>query len=118
MGFVVTGFVIIFGVTCLTKFASDILEHVLKKQHQQFLDHRIKRSLHNYQQILHDFDENDNGKIDRFEYLSRMLILTNETKLETIAKIMQKFEQIDKDKSGLIDVNDLVCDADEDCWID
>ena len=100
--------IIIIGVITLTKYASDILEYVLKREHDRFLDEKIEDSLTNYQQILHDFDEDDDGKIDKFEYLSRMLILTNEVRLETIAKIMYKFDQIDIDKSGTIDVNDLV----------
>ena len=108
IGYIVTSIIIIVGVTTLTKYASDILEYVLKRQHDRFLEDKIEDSLTNYQQILHDFDEDDDGKIDKFEYLSRMLILTNEVRLETIAKIMYKFDKIDIDKSGTIDVNDLI----------
>ena len=45
LGYIVTSIIIIVGITTLSKFASDILEYVLKRQHDRFLEDKIEDSL-------------------------------------------------------------------------
>ena len=51
---------------------------------------------------MEDFDVTGDGKIDRFEYLSTMLIQLELVEARQIDKIMNKFDEIDIDKSGFI----------------
>lgn len=99
-------FFMIFGIVLLARFASDIMEYLLAKRHQKMMDKIMNNALVTKEQI-HEFDADGSGNIDKFEYLSKMLILTNEVEADVIYKIMERFNEIDKDKSGIISIEDF-----------
>ena len=99
-------FFMIFGIILLARFASDIMEYLLAKRHQKMMEKIMNNSLVTREQI-EDFDADGSGNIDKFEYLSKMLILTNEVEADVIYKIMQRFNEIDTDKSGIITIQDF-----------
>lgn len=99
-------FFMIFGIILLARFASDIMEYLLAKRHQKMMNKIMNNSLVTREQIG-EFDADGSGNIDKFEYLSKMLILTNEVEAEVIYKIMQRFNDIDQDKDGNISLEDF-----------
>ena len=96
----------IFGILLLARFASDIMEYLLAKRHEAMISKIMNNTLITQEQI-DEFDVDKSGNIDRFEYLSKMLILTNEVQPDVIYKIMQKFNEIDKDNNGNISLGDF-----------
>ena len=96
----------IFGIILLARFASDIMEYLLEKRHQKMMNKIMNNALVTAEQI-NEFDADGSGNIDKFEYLSKMLILTNEVEADVIYKIMERFNEIDKDKSGIISIEDF-----------
>ena len=66
----------------------------------------MRRALISEAQLL-EFDVNADGKIDKYEFLSKMLVETQEVEQSKIDEIMRKFEMLDVDKSGEITTDEL-----------
>ena len=57
---------------------------------------------------LLEFDKDADGEIDKYEWLSKILIEIGAVDSDTIDEIMQKFHEIDTDKSGEITTQELM----------
>ena len=53
-------------------------------------------------------DENQDGEVQRSEFLAFMLVALNKVDKEEIAEIMSLFDKLDVSKSGTIDIKDMV----------
>jgi len=96
----------VFGIILLARFASNIMEYLLAKRHEQMIEKIMRNTLITEEHIA-EFDADGSGNIDKFEYLSKMLVLTNEVEKSVICNIMRRFNQIDKNGDGCISVEDL-----------
>lgn len=56
---------------------------------------------------INDMDPNDDGEIDKGEYLEFMLLRWGKVKKEDTFPIMAKFDELDQDGSGFLDENDI-----------
>lgn len=99
-------FYIIFGVFLMGYFGSAIFEKMGEIQDQKFKDQVLRRALISEAQLL-EFDVDGNGKIDKFEFLSKMLIETQEIDQSKIDQIMKTFDMLDADGSGEITTDEL-----------
>lgn len=54
------------------------------------------------------FDADNDGRIDKYEFLMKMLVMTHECSQDTIDRIMGRFAQIDVDGDGDIDADDFL----------
>jgi len=54
-----------------------------------------------------DIELQSSNCVNRFQFLSKMLIKTNEVSQVTIDKIIKKFDQMDKDNNGLVSIKDI-----------
>lgn len=97
---------IIFGVTLVVTFAAAIFERMEVKNRDKFKDQVMSRALISEAQ-LYEFDIDGDGKIDKYEFLSKMLVETQEVDEGKIKEIMAKFELLDEDGSGEITVEEL-----------
>ena len=97
---------IVFGVGFISHFCSMVTDYVMKKHRSKQVEMIMKHTLVTKNDLAR-FDCDGNGKIDRFEFLSKMLILTDEVSQNTIEKIMIKFNELDTDKNGFIDADDF-----------
>ena len=100
-------FFMISGIILLGRFATNFMKYMLTKSHQRMIDKIMRNTLITEEQIA-KFDADNSGSIDKFEYLSKMLILTNEVEAAVIDNIMRRFVEIDADGSGIIDVADFL----------
>jgi len=99
-------FYIIFGVTTVIAFATAIFEKVDEHRQRKFKEQVLRRALISEAQLL-EFDVDGNGKIDKYEFLSKMLIETQEVEQSKIEEIMAKFDLLDADGSGEITTEEL-----------
>jgi len=100
-------FFMMFGIVLLGRFATNFMKYMLAKNHQRMISKIMRNTLITEEQIA-KFDEDNSGNIDKFEYLSKMLIITNEIDQAVIDNIMTRFNEIDIDGSGIIDVADFL----------
>ena len=66
----------------------------------------MKRALISEAQLL-EFDTSGDGKIDKYEFLSKMLVETQEVDQSKIDEIMKKFTMLDSDNNGQITTDEL-----------
>ena len=71
-----------------------------KKVQHQILQRKVNRDL--FQRL----DANNDGEVDKFEFLSAMLLDQGLVKSEDIDKIMTRFAELDVDNSGSIDISE------------
>jgi len=76
----------------------------VKKDKKQEL---LRKALIDEAQLM-EFDQDGDGTIDRYEFLSKMLVELKECDLERIEEIMMKFKEIDVDGSGTITTEELI----------
>eukprot|EP00485_Elphidium_margaritaceum_P011876 CAMPEP_0202703552 /NCGR_PEP_ID=MMETSP1385-20130828/16385_1 /ASSEMBLY_ACC=CAM_ASM_000861 /TAXON_ID=933848 /ORGANISM="Elphidium margaritaceum" /LENGTH=593 /DNA_ID=CAMNT_0049361427 /DNA_START=22 /DNA_END=1803 /DNA_ORIENTATION=- len=105
-GKVFTIFYIIFGVSLVVYFGAAIFERIDADRQEKFKQQVMRRALISEAQLL-EFDLNRDGKIDKYEFLSKMLVETQEVEQAKIDEIMRKFEMLDIDKSGTITTEEL-----------
>ena len=98
---------IVFGVVALGRIAGNVMDYMVGMRHLEQVHMISENCLISPEQIA-DFDDDSDGNIDKFEYLTKMLVITNEISQEKIDSIMQKFDEIDIDHDGVICVKDLV----------
>ncbi|ETO27398.1 hypothetical protein RFI_09734 [Reticulomyxa filosa] len=89
------------------KFATQIIDsfNISKEKKQKEL--MLQKALIDEAQLM-EFDQDNDGVIDRYEFLSKMLIELKECDAERIEEIMQKFAEIDADGSGKITTEELI----------
>eukprot|EP01084_Bolivina_argentea_P267035 453160_1 len=105
-GKVFTIFYIIFGVSLVVTFGTAVFERVDENRQRKFKESVMRRALISEAQLL-EFDADGDGKIDKFEFLSKMLVETQEVEQSKIDEIMTKFRMLDADGSGEITVAEL-----------
>jgi len=59
-------------------------------------------------ELILEIDEDGSGEIDRFEFLTYMLVNMGKIELDDVEQVMALFKHYDQDESGAIDVNDVV----------
>merc|ERR1719447_866942 len=79
----------------------------MAKRHEQMIEKIMRNTLITEEQIA-EFDEDRSGNIVKFEYLSKMLVLTNEVQAHVILNIMKRFDELDYNKDGNISVDDMM----------
>ena len=99
-------FYIIFGVFLMGYFGTAVFEMIDEIREQKFKDQVLRRALISEAQLL-EFDVDGNGKIDKYEFLSKMLIETQEIDQSKIDQIMTTFDMLDADGSGEITTDEL-----------
>ncbi len=77
----------ILGVFGLAQFATDLIDYFNQVAEEKWKEERLKQALISPAQLL-EFDQNDDGKIDKFEFLSKMLVETNECTDDKVQEIM------------------------------
>ena len=99
-------FYIIFGVFLMGYFGTAVFEKYGQIQDQKFKDQILARALISEAQLL-EFDVDGNNKIDKYEFLSKMLIETQEIDQGKIDQIMKTFDMLDVDGNGRITTDEL-----------
>lgn len=105
-GKVFTCFYIATGVTTLAYFGTTVFEYIEDKKAEAFREQMIAGALINEAQLL-EFDTDGDGSIDKYEFLSKMVVMTGECEQEKIDEIMAKFDELDEDGGGTISVEEL-----------
>lgn len=82
------------------------MEYLLAKRHEKMISKIMSNTLITEEQIK-EFDADHSGQIDKFEYLSKMLVLTNEVQQHVILNIMKRFDELDLNGDGNISVEDM-----------
>jgi len=100
-------FFMIGGVTLLARVAGLLFERMVLLRRLELTAKIIKHALTDSSQIV-DFDQDGDGQIDRFEYLTKVLLMTEEVTPFTIKRIMERFYKLDQDQSGQIEVAELM----------
>lgn len=101
------GFFLIFGVILLAHFASIVIDFYLRRQELINSTAFLNDSLVTPEQLL-DFDMNGDQEITKYEYLVKSLLACKFVCEDKIDLIMEKFMDIDTDKSGSITVDDFL----------
>ena len=83
-----------------------IFEKLDQNRQKKFKEQVMRRALISEAQLL-EFDVDKNGKIDKYEFLSKMLVETQEVEQKKIDEIMRKFRLLDTDESGAITTEEL-----------
>ena len=99
-------FYIVFGVSLVIYFGTAIFEKMDQLQQRKFKKQVMSRALISEAQLL-EFDIDGDGKIDKFEFLSKMLVETREVEANKIQEIMKKFRELDADGNGEITIDEL-----------
>ena len=94
------------GVYVLVEFAGSFFDYYDEKKRIQYQLNVYKRTLVSKAQLF-DFDKDGDSQIDRFEFLTKMLIETDQCSEEQINEIMYKFNKIDTDGSKYITTDEL-----------
>eukprot|EP01084_Bolivina_argentea_P292798 503473_1 len=105
-GKIFTIFYIMFGVSLVVFFGTAIFEKLDESRQKKFKEQVMKRALISEAQLL-EFDVDGDGKIDKYEFLSKMLVETQEVEQSKIDEIMVKFKMLDADNSGTITTDEL-----------
>ena len=83
-----------------------IFEKLDENRQKKFKEQVMRRALISEAQLL-EFDVDKDGKIDKYEFLSKMLVETQEVEQKKIDEIMRKFRLLDIDESGAITTDEL-----------
>merc|ERR1712079_124389 len=57
--------------------------------------------------LIEILDANGDGKVDKFEYLSRMLIFTRLCNKAELDDLMKGFDSVDADADGFVDISEI-----------
>mmetsp|Transcript_12327 Transcript_12327/g.37587 ORF Transcript_12327/g.37587 Transcript_12327/m.37587 type:complete len:317 (-) Transcript_12327:184-1134(-) len=102
----VTSVWLIFATIGLAKVAGDFTNAHAQKQQDEMAAQVLKSALRS----VSDFgriDSNADGKVSRAEFLVAILVRTEKIPLEDINKIMDRFDELDTDKSGFVELNEV-----------
>lgn len=94
------------GISLITQFAGSIIGYVQKRAFLKVASDHLNNGLVSERQF-HEYDQNGNGEIDRFEYVTASLVMCNFCDAQVIDFIMVKFNEVDRDGSGEIDLDDF-----------
>ena len=97
---------IIFSVSLLGRVLGYVLDKVTQSHVERSKLKRTFRKSLSWDQ-MHEWDQNDDGKINQFEFLRGTLIKNGDTDIDTIEDIMNLFDQYDKDGDGQIEIEEL-----------
>lgn len=68
---------------------------------------KVKKAVERGFQLVEIFDEDGDGKITRYEYLKKMLVLGDYVELEEIEQLMVSFDEVDGDQNGVVDISEI-----------
>lgn len=105
-GKVFTIIYIMFGVSLLVYFAGTVFDFLAARKAKKYKEQVMRRALISEAQLL-EFDLDGDGKIDRYEFLSKMLVETGECEQSKIDEIIQQFTKLDKDNNNFITTEEL-----------
>jgi potassium channel subfamily K len=105
-GRVFTCFYIILGVAIFGKVVGDVARAVARTNTVQSAQDLFAKPLTG--EMLTDMDTDGDGKVDRLEFLSYVLVLMGKMSRVELAEVMQTFSRLDKDGSGDLDIADLL----------
>merc|ERR1711881_295828 len=95
------------GVAALARLGALVVDSVMEAAHKEKMEKILGQTLTSLDE-LSVFDSDGDGKIDKYEFLMKMLVMTHECSQDTIDRIMGRFNQIDKDGDGDIDADDFL----------
>merc|ERR1719281_1913390 len=78
-----------------------------------FADMEVQRAINAFvadgvtEDIIAEMDEDGGGSVDKFEFLSYMLVHTGKVSKHEVQSINTLFQSLDKDSSGTLDTNDI-----------
>merc|ERR1711964_869103 len=84
-----------------------VVDSVMEAAHAAKMQKVLDQTLTSLDE-LDVFDSDGDGKIDKFEFLMKMLVMTHECSQDTIDRIMGRFAAIDVDNDGDIDADDFL----------
>lgn len=94
-----------FAVGVVGAFLGNIAGVYLDRKHrhaeQKFLSHSLTLA------DIHTMDDDEDGEVDKAEFLSYMLVTLQRVDKEEIQNLMQLFDKLDVDNSGTLNAEDL-----------
>jgi len=100
-------FFMIIGVVTMAQFATQVIDSFNISNEEKQKEDLLRKALTDEAQLM-EFDQDNDGTIDRYEFLSKMLVELKECDLDRIEEIMAKFAEIDTDGSGTITIDELI----------
>lgn len=94
-------------VAALARLGALVVDTVMEAAHMEKMEKILGQTLTSIDEIA-VFDADGDGKIDKYEFLSKLLVMTHECSGDTIDRIMGRFYKIDVDGDGTIDGNDFL----------
>jgi len=94
------------GVAALARLGALVVDNVMDAAHQAKMEKILGQTLTSLDELT-VFDSDGDGRIDKYEFLMKMLVMTHECSQDTIDRIMGRFAQIDVDGDGDIDIEDF-----------
>lgn len=91
----------------MARLGALVVDNVMEKAHQEKMEKILSQTCTSIDE-LNVFDANDDGRIDKYEFITKMLVMTHECSQDTIDRIMGRFAQIDIDGDGDIDADDFL----------
>ena len=99
-------FYILVGVSLLARMVSTLLSYVSAKKEEARVKQLTQRSLTSISHLA-QFDENGDGRIDKYEFLKTMLLIRGDVEAGLIDKIMNEFSKYDKDGDETIEIEEV-----------
>lgn len=80
---------------------AQLLDGPLRTEREELLNEELSDAL-----IL-ELDDNDDGEVDRVEWLKGMLVALDEVDAELIDIILAQYDKLDKDGNGTLNMDDV-----------
>ena len=94
------------AVLTMSNFVGGISGYIIDMKQQELIQKALKKNLR-VSDII-EMDEDDDGEVDRLEFLAKMLVRLRKCEKSDVDEILQQFDVLDIDNSGTLTYADIL----------